>query len=71
MNDYNMAQGAIAAPGMPVEYRPPSLTEQMKARKVLLEQQLEQVNIVLAGLEKNPDAAELFDAISRLGGLRG
>jgi hypothetical protein len=54
----------------PVEYRSPSLTEQMTMRKAQLEQQLEEVNKVLAGLEKNPEAAELFNAISRLGGLR-
>ena len=54
----------------PTEYRPPSLTEQMTDRKARLEKELEEVNKVLEGLKKNPEAAELLDSISRLGGLR-
>ena len=50
--------------------RMPSLTEQMQERKQRLEQELAEVNKVLAGLERNPEAAELLNSISRLGGLR-
>lgn len=72
MYEANQLQHALAAAqvGGPVEFRAPSLTEQMTQRKAHLEAQLEEVNKVLAGLEKNPEAAELFNAISRLGGLR-
>jgi hypothetical protein len=66
---YNYGQGAVGS-CPPTEYRAPSLTEQMIMRKAQLESQLAEVNTVLAGLEKNPEAAELFNAISRLGGLR-
>lgn len=55
---------------VPAQIRMPSLTEQMTERKARLEAELAQVNVVLAGLEANPEAAELFNAISRLGGLR-
>ena len=70
MNEnYAMAQ-ATGSAVIGGDYRPPSLTEQMQMRKTRLEEELVQVNKVLEGLAKNPDAAELFNAISRLGGLR-
>lgn len=50
--------------------RVPSLTEMMTERKARLENELAEVNKVLAGLERNPEAAELLNSISRLGGLR-
>ena len=50
--------------------RSPSLTESMTERKGRLEVELAEVTALLERLEANPDAAELFDAISRLGGLR-
>lgn len=57
--------------GCDVAIRTPSLTEQMTERKARLEVELAEVNKVLEGLSKNPEAAELLNSISRLGGLRG
>jgi chaperonin cofactor prefoldin len=65
--NYAIAQAQAAQLGT---YRPPSLTQMMTERKARLESELEEVNKVLSGLAKNPEAAELFDSISRLGGLR-
>lgn len=63
--------------GMPVaecdakQVRSLSLSEQMEDRKRRLEMELAEVNKVIDGLSKNPEAADLLNAISRLGGLRG
>lgn len=73
MEDYGPTQAVQSALAGHIEkaaYRAPSLTEQMTMRKAQLEAQLVEVNTVLDGLAKNPEAAELFNAISRLGGLR-
>lgn len=50
--------------------RSQSLTEQLKQRQARAQSEYDEVTALLDKLEENPEAAELFDAISRLGGLR-
>jgi hypothetical protein len=68
--NYAMTQAKIGGSMIGSPIRAPSLTEMMADRKSRLENELAEVNKVLAGLEKMPEAAALLDSISRLGGLR-
>lgn len=64
------AEGALRGQVDRIRQQMPSLTEQMRERKARLEAELGEVNSVLQRLEAMPEAAELLDYISRLGGLR-
>lgn len=50
--------------------RSQSLTEQLKQRQARAQEEYDEVTALLDKLAENPVAAEIFDAVSRLGGLR-
>lgn len=57
-----LAQGN-AIPGI---YRPPTMREQLEARKAQAEEQLARVNAALAALDANPGFEGAFDAIQKV-----
>ena len=50
--------------------RNPTLTEQLKERQKQAQDEYDEVTALLDKLAENPAAAEIFDAVSKLGGLR-
>lgn len=54
---------SLTASQQVAEYRRPSATEQLKAKKRRLEADLVKVTAALEAFEKNPDMAEAIDAV--------
>lgn len=50
----------------PMQMRQPSLTENLKNRKVGLENQLSEINAAIEALEKNPELQSLLDLIAKV-----
>ena len=61
MNEQALARSGA---GMTI---PTSLTERLEAEREQLEERLGQVNVVLALLQRNPEAQELLNAVTKLG----
>lgn len=61
-----MVQAEARGGSMPGEFRPPSLTQRLRAQRDTLKAELARVEDALAALERHPDVSEALDSISKI-----